>query len=600
RAAGRSEQLVADLTAAGARVTVAECDAADRDALAAVLDGIPADFPLRTVVHAAGVLDDGLLDGLTPERLSTVLRPKADAARNLHELTHDLTDFVLFSSAAGILGNAGQAGYAAANAYLDALAAHRQADGLPAKSLAWGLWDEASDLTRQLGADGREKVSRAGLRPLSTEEGLRLFDTARVAHEAVLVPMHLDVAALRRQFGTGGVPPLLRGLVRPAVRKAATEAVQVEGLTGDALRDVVLTQVAGVLGFAGPDAVPAGVGFPEMGFDSLTAVELRNRLIGLTGLRLPATLVFDHPTPDALVEFLSGELVPTEQAVSTEDIEPEEETGSIQLLYRKACDEGKIAEAVEFIKAASRLRPSFDRLDDVNQLPEPVRLARGDTTPAVLCFAAPVAITGAQQYARFAAGFRGERELTMIPAPGFRPGELLPTTVEATVELQAELVWNAAGGTPFVLLGHSSGGWLAHAVATHLEQLGSPPEGIVLMDTYVPQSGQIDRFKSTFVTSAQDREEEAGGIDDRKLTGMGCYFRVFADWTPADTAVPTLFVRATESLQSVSGEQSESDAWRPTWTPDHVGVDVPGNHWSMMENHATTTADAVRAWLENR
>ncbi len=600
RAAGRSEQLVADLTAAGARVTVAECDAADRDALAAVLADIPAGFPLRTVVHAAGVLDDGMLDGLTPERLGAVLRPKADAARNLHELTHDLTDFVLFSSAAGILGNAGQAGYAAANAYLDALAAHRHANGLPAKSLAWGLWDEASDLTRQLGTEGREKVSRVGLRPLSTDEGLRLFDTARTTEEAVLVPMHLDVAALRRQFGTGGVPPLLRGLVRPAVRKAAAEAVSAEGLTGDALRDVVLTQVAGVLGFAGPDAVPAGVGFPEMGFDSLTAVELRNRLIGLTGLRLPATLVFDHPTPDALVEFLSGELEPTTPQSSTEDTQAEEaETGSIQLLYRKACDEGKIAEAVEFIKAASRLRPSFDRLDDLKQLPEPVRLARGDTTPALLCFAAPVAITGAQQYARFAAGFRGERELTMIPAPGFRPGELLPATVEATVELQAELVWNAAGGTPFVLLGHSSGGWLAHAVATHLEQLGSPPEGIVLMDTYVPQSGQIDRFKSTFVTSAQDREEEAGGIDDRKLTGMGCYFRVFADWTPADTAVPTLFVRATESLQSVSGEQSEGDAWRPTWTPDHVGVDVPGNHWSMMENHATTTADAVRAWLEN-
>ncbi|UOX89175.1 type I polyketide synthase [Amycolatopsis sp. FBCC-B4732] len=600
RAAERAGQLVADLTAAGARVTVAECDAADRTALAGVLAAIPAEFPLRTVIHAAGVLDDGLLAGLTPDRLATVLKPKADAARNLHELTRDLTGFFLFSSAAGLLGNAGQAGYAAANAYLDALAAHRRANGLPATSLAWGLWDEASDLTRQLGDEGRAKVSRAGLRPLSTEEGLRLFDTARATAEAVLVPMHLDVAALRRQFGTGGVPPLLRGLVRPAIRKAAAAgAVPLTGLTGDALRDVVLAQVAGVLGFAGPEAIPAGVGFPEMGFDSLTAVELRNRLIGLTGLRLPATLVFDHPTPDALVEFLGGELVPAEPEASTADTAPEEETGSIQLLYRKACDEGKIAEAVEFIKAASRLRPAFDRLDDLQQLPEPVRLARGDTTPALLCFAAPVAITGAQQYARFAAGFRGERELTMIPAPGFRPGELLPATVEATVELQAELVWNAAGGTPFVLLGHSSGGWLAHAVATHLEQLGSPPEGIVLMDTYVPQSGQIDRFKSTFVTSAQDREEEAGGIDDRKLTGMGCYFRVFADWTPAETAVPTLFVRATESLQSVGGEAAEGDAWRPTWTPAHVGVDVPGNHWSMMENHATTTADAVRAWLEN-
>ncbi|MFI1817634.1 alpha/beta fold hydrolase [Lentzea sp. NPDC020367] len=285
--------------------------------------------------------------------------------------------------------------------------------------------------------------------------------------------------------------------------------------------------------------------------------------------------------------------------MSTEDATVEQpETGSIQLLYRKACDEGKIAEAVEFIKAASRLRPSFDSITEVGQFPEPVRLARGDRTPDLLCFAAPVAITGAQQYARFAAGFRGEREVTMVPAPGFRPGELLPASVEATVELQAELVWNRAGGTPFVLLGHSSGGWLAHAVATHLEQLGSPPEGIVLMDTYLPRSGQIDRFKSTFVTSAQDREEAVGGIDDLRLTGMGCYFRVFADWEPQDTAVPTLFVRATESLQSVSGEGESGDAWRPSWTAPHVGVDVPGNHWSMMESHAAAGADAVRSWLE--
>ncbi|MDX8141337.1 type I polyketide synthase [Lentzea sp. BCCO 10_0061] len=613
RAADGVDDLVKDLEAVGARVTVAECDASDRDALAAVLAAIPAEFPLRTVVHAAGVLDDGMLDGLTPERLATVVRPKADAAWHLHELTRDaeLTDFILFSSAAGVLGNAGQAGYAAANAYLDALATHRRAAGLPATSLAWGLWDEASDLTRKLGSSGRDKVNRAGLRPLSSEEGLRLFDAGRSSEDPVLVPMHLDVAALRTQFGAGGVPPLLRGLIRPAARRAAATADDVAslterlaGLTGDArlavLREVVLTQVAGVLGFAGPEAIPAGVGFPELGFDSLTAVELRNRLIGLTGLRLPATLVFDHPTADALVEFLGGELVPQVVAeVSTEDSTGElTETGSIQLLYRKACDEGKIAEAVEFIKAASRLRPSFDSITEVKQFPEPVRLARGDLTPDLLCFAAPVAITGAQQYARFAAGFRGEREVTMVPAPGFRPGELLPASVEATVELQAELVWNRAGGTPFVLLGHSSGGWLAHAVATHLEQLGSPPEGIVLMDTYLPQSGQIDRFKSTFVTSAQDREEAVGGIDDLRLTGMGCYFRVFADWEPQDTAVPTLFVRATESLQSVSGEGDAGDAWRPSWTAPHVGVDVPGNHWSMMESHAAAGADAVRSWIE--
>ncbi|GLW99273.1 type I polyketide synthase [Microtetraspora sp. NBRC 16547] len=617
-AADGAAGLVEDLTVAGARVTVAACDVSDRAALAAVLAAIPEEYPLRAVVHAAGALDDGMLDGLTAERLATVLRPKADAALHLHELTRDLplTEFVLFSSAAGILGNAGQGGYAAANAYLDALAAHRRAAGLPARSLAWGLWEEASALTGKMGASGRAKGDRAGLRALSSEEGLRLFDTARAVDEPLLVPMRLDVAALRAQFATGIAPPLLRGLVPPAARRAAGEqdaaslTQRIAGLSRSereaVLRELVLTHVAAVLGFAGPDAVPAGTGFPEMGFDSLTAVELRNRLIGLTGQRLPATLVFDHPTPDALVAHLLEELAPaaagTETQVSTA-AEPVTGVadGSIQVLYQRACDEGKIAEAVEFIKAASRLRPSFDGVADLDRLPEPVRLGRGDATLGILCFAAPVAITGAQQYARFAAGFRGERDVTMVPAPGFRPGEPLPASVEATVETQAEMVWTARGGTPFVLLGHSSGGWLAHAVATYLERLGTPPEGIVLMDTYVPRSGLIDRFKNTFVASARDREQAVGGIDDLRLTGMGCYFRVFADWEPEETSVPTLFVRATESLQSVHGgtEGAADEAWRPAWDLAHSAVDVPGNHWSMMEDHAATTGDAVRRWLQD-
>ncbi|MCP2170189.1 type I polyketide synthase [Goodfellowiella coeruleoviolacea] len=615
-------ELVAELTGAGARVSVAACDVADRAALAELLAGLPEEYPLRSVVHAAGVLDDGVLEALTPQRVDAVLRPKVDAAWHLHELTRDLDvrDFVLFSSATGTLGSAGQANYAAANAFLDALAHHRRAEGLPAQSLAWGLWEQDSAMTGQLGEAGRQRMSRAGFRPLASTEGMALFSMAGAVDEAVLVPMHVDAAALRGQLGAGAVPPMLRGLVRSA-RRQATNATRPDqdpsslrqrlaGLSpadqAQALREVVRANVAAVLGFADADAVPAGAGFPELGFDSLTAVELRNRLISVTGLRLPATLVFDYPTTEALVAHLLAELAPertvAENQASTDPADQaatEAAGGSILALYRQALNDGKITEGVEFIKSASRLRPSFESVAELASLPDTVTLSRGTSNPNLICFAAPVAITGAQQYARFAAGFRGEREVSMVPAPGFQPGELLPASVAATVELQAELVWNCAGGTPFVLLGHSSGGWLAHSVATYLENMGAPPVGIVLMDTYVPQSQQIDRYKNTFVRSSEEREDVVGGIDDRKLTAMGCYFRIFADWLPERTGVPTLFVRASDSLGSVGGD-TDKDAggtWRPTWELDHSAVDVPGNHWSMMEEHAGSTAAAVQDWI---
>ncbi|WP_458640544.1 SDR family NAD(P)-dependent oxidoreductase [Streptomyces sp. NC-S4] len=322
-AAAGAGELLAQLRALGAEVTLAACDAADREALAALLDGIPAEHPLTAVVHTAGVLDDGILEALTPERLDRVLPAKVDAAVHLHELTRDadLAAFVLFSAAAGTLGAAGQANYAAANTFLDALAHRRRAEGLPATALAWGLWAERSGMTGDLADTDLERISRAGVAALSSAEGLALMDTARATGDATAVPMHLDLAALR-QADASMVPPLLRGLVRPAARRAAAAqgAAPADGLTERLLpltaaeRDRLLlatvrVQVAAVLGFPGPDAVDPGRAFKELGFDSLTAVELRNRLGSATGVRLPATLVFDYPTPNALAAFLRTELL---------------------------------------------------------------------------------------------------------------------------------------------------------------------------------------------------------------------------------------------------------------------------------------------------
>ncbi|MFJ4985222.1 type I polyketide synthase, partial [Streptomyces sp. NPDC088732] len=326
-----AERLRDELTALGAAVTWAACDVADREALADVLRGIPAAHPLGAVVHTAGVLDDGVITSLTPERLSAVLRPKADAALHLHDLTRDLdlSAFVLFSSIGGVFGGPGQGNYAAANVFLDALAHHRRAHGLPATSMAWALWaGDVDDATGGAGMAGTldeadiSRMRRAGLPPLTTAEGLELFDLAHRVDEATPVLMHADLAALRNQAGSGALSPLLRGLVRvPARRTAATTGTAGEDglrqrLAGlapaerdRALLDLVRKQVATALGYPGPASVEPGRSFKELGFDSLTAVELRNLLGAATGRRLPATLVFDYPTATALAGFLREELV---------------------------------------------------------------------------------------------------------------------------------------------------------------------------------------------------------------------------------------------------------------------------------------------------
>ncbi|WP_058042044.1 type I polyketide synthase [Streptomyces roseifaciens] len=304
-------ELEAELAARGAEVRWAACDVADRDALAGVLAGTP----VTAVVHTAGVLDDGVIAALTPERMDAVLRPKVDAVLNLHELTGDLSAFVVFSSVSGILGSAGQGNYAAANTFLDAFAEARRAQGLPATSLAWGLWEQGSGMADRLDQADLTRLKRVGLAPIAVDEGLRLFDAALALDRATVAPLRLDLGGLQ-----GTVPSVLRGLrgpVRGTARRAAQAAPKgslgqrlaglPEAEREQAVLDLVRTEVAAVLGHASVQAVQPEHAFQEAGFDSLTSVELRNRLNTATGLRLPATMVFDHPTPAALSRFLLAE-----------------------------------------------------------------------------------------------------------------------------------------------------------------------------------------------------------------------------------------------------------------------------------------------------
>jgi mycoketide-CoA synthase len=329
--AAGSAELVAELQAAGARVKVIACDAADRAALAAVIADIPAQHPLSGVIHAAGVLDDAMITSLTPERVAPVLRAKIDAAWNLHELTRDLdvSGFVLFSSMAGLVGSSGQANYAAANSFLDGLAAHRRAHGLPAISLGWGLWDQASAMTGGLDAADLARLGRDGILALSSDEAMELFDTALICDEPFIAPARIDLAALRAH--AAAVPPMFTDLLNAPARRQVDDSLgaaksksalahRLHGLPEPeqhaVLLDLVRSHIATVLGNTTAEAIDPDKAFQDLGFDSLTAVEMRNRLKTATGLALSPTLIFDYPTPNGLAGYIRHELAGVPQEIA--------------------------------------------------------------------------------------------------------------------------------------------------------------------------------------------------------------------------------------------------------------------------------------------
>ncbi|ADP82244.1 type I polyketide synthase [Pseudofrankia inefficax] len=338
-AAARATAVHEELTALGADVRIAACDPVDPAALAALLATVAPQPPVRAVVHAAGVLDDATITALTARQLDAVLRPKVDAAWHLHQATRelDLDAFVLFSSAAGTIGHAGQANYAGANTFLDALAHHRRGRGLPATSLVWGVWEQAAAALGEHGASAVEALrNRTGLTPIALDDGLAMFDAAIEARAGsgpgatlpVVMPANLSLAALRRQAGAGLLAPIMRALVptaRPPGESGPAEAGFADGpgdrrgwarrLDGESADDrrailarLVRAHVAAVLGHVTADDVDEDTAFRDLGFDSLTAVQLRNEVSAASGLTLPASLVFDHPTPRALAAYLDGEL----------------------------------------------------------------------------------------------------------------------------------------------------------------------------------------------------------------------------------------------------------------------------------------------------
>ncbi|MFJ8631928.1 SDR family NAD(P)-dependent oxidoreductase [Streptomyces sp. NPDC093568] len=621
---GRVPDWAADLPA---KVRVVACDVsvrADVDALVASCDPAP-----RAVFHLAGVVDDGVVDGMTPERLAAVLAPKADGAWHLHEATKGLglSAFVLYSSAAGVLGRPGQSNYAAANGFLDALARHRVAQGLPAQALAWGPWTTAADDGMAAGV-AHDRLVEGGVLPVTEQEGVRLLDAAMRVPEPVLVPIPLDLAAAAGPTA----PPVLADLQARRAPRAeqapvpGTPAVRAAGQAPGAWRErlaavaaadraallaeLIRAEIAAVLGFPDAAQLPAERPFTDLGFDSLTAVQVRNRLSAYTRVRLEPTVVLEHPTLPELVSHVltvltdAGGLPQDGSDTATEAGPAEEMTGPgahppasayrFSALYHQVLRDQGALEAMGLRHLASYALPSFAEEERARYAVPPVRLAQGGGTPLVYI---PDYLSPYQRVPTALAGqFDGERDLFLLEHPGFGTRRAVPDSMATLARTHADTVRSLTAGGPAVLVGFCAGGAVAHAVAGHLARAGQQPTGVILIDSHAGVLRRDDPRGLALMAAGEALPEGVvDQLDDSLLIAGGGYARVLENWRPEPSPVPTLLLRGrpTAHMRRAAPDRD----WEPHWPLPHDSADVPGDHYSVLQGDAGGTAAAIRAWL---
>lgn len=353
-----------------------------------------------------------------------------------------------------------------------------------------------------------------------------------------------------------------------------------------------------ILGYTDMDAVEPDRQFLEVGFDSVAAVRLRNSLSEATGLKLPTTVIFERRTPAALAAHLHQELGRATVADPASD--------GLRQLFVESVQAGRVHDGIAVLGSAARLRTAFSSTEDAGELLVPARLAEGTATPRVIAMATPAAMGGAYQYARLAANFRGAREFSALSMPGFGPGELLPASGQAVVDLLAESVRAHAGDEPFALLGYSSGGVFAYAVAAVLERSGLRPAAVVLLDTYAVSGADVagpDQAERDGALAAQaammvDYEDLYGPFDRTKLTALARYLEILPEIPLPDVEAPTLLLRARDRFRIGPATQDDgSEAWRSSWSRADEFRTVPGDHFSMIEASTEATAESVQDWL---
>ncbi|MEV7019810.1 type I polyketide synthase, partial [Streptomyces sp. NPDC093991] len=595
----RDTELAAELTALGARVTFAACDITDRARLTELVDGIRRQGErIGTVMHLAGVPDARAVADLDPAELARVTRVKTVGARLLDELCPDAETFVLFSSNAGVWGSGRLGAYAAGNAYLDALAHRRRARGKAATSVAWGAWADGGMADADLPG-----LIRRGLRPMAPDKAVRALQQALDQRDVCVSVADVDWNRFAVGFTAARPRPLIEDLHRPARQTPAAPAQDGPGhgptwrerLSGlppaeaeATLATWIRAQVAAVLGHPDPEAVGPHQPFTELGFDSLTSVGLRNQLQDATGLALPTTLVFDHPSVTEVAAHLRPMLDSgTPHAPAAPD------GGMLRTLYARSVREGRFDSYLELLGELSDHRDHFEGREDLALPVDLVELATGPSEVRVICCAGTAPVAGPHEFLRLAAALKGRMPVSALPQPGYEPGEQLPASLAAVLGVQADAVLKSADG-PFVLVGHSAGALMAHALGAELADRGRPPHGIVLIDVYPPGQQQAVRGWLTELTDTMFRRDGVR-VDDTRLTALGAYHRFTRAMRPRDLAVPTLLVRASEAL----GQWPQGGSWQSTWSFPHDCVDVPGHHFSMVQEHAEAVADHIRTWTGN-
>nr|WP_239656976.1 SDR family NAD(P)-dependent oxidoreductase [Mycobacterium riyadhense] len=622
-AAEGAGELVAELTRAGAQVQVVACDVADRAAVAGLLDRLAGQCPpLTGVIHAAGTLDDALIGSLTPDRVDAVLRAKVDAAWNLHEVTCDmgLPMFALCSSIAGVVGTAGQGNYAAANAFLDGLAAHRHAAGLAGVSLAWGLWEQASAMTGHLTDRDRARMSRGGVAAMTAEQAVEMFDTALTLDRPTVVAARIDHAALVNRAQNAELAPLFGGLIRRPLRRQVKGAGSGPGLMGGRLaglndteqlrvvRELILQCTADVLGWARDDRAKST--FENSGLDSLNAMEIRNLLNSATGLKLSQTVIFDYKTPDLLARHIVDRINERRKNISTVDSRSSgsitEESRSIliqdslEALFKDAVDAGKMSEGMHLLRAASRLRPVFGPECDADILPTATRFTAGPRLPHLVFICTSVFTSGVYVYARIASAFESVRPVSAVPLCGFSAGEPLPSSPEAAVKSLARVVMELVGDEPFVLAGYSSGGHLAYALGDYFEHTENVSvAGVALLDTYSIEDGELllSTSNDLFYTM-YERTRDWGLYNGTRLTAMAGWSELMPSLYKGPLEADVLFVQCTRPYLKVRSESGSLEyAIATPWAPKQTVRTVPEHHESVVFEGAELVAQILEEWI---
>ncbi|HSS04667.1 MAG TPA: alpha/beta fold hydrolase, partial [Solirubrobacterales bacterium] len=497
--------------------------------------------------------------------------------------------------------------YAAANSFLDALAQRRRQEGLPATAIAWGAWERQSELTAGLSEADRERIKRVGLVALSDERGMELLDRAQALAQPVALAVPLDTAALRPLARAGLLPPLLSGVVRTQGRRseaAGTLARRLASIPEVEREAVVLMavreHVAAILARSSPEEIEPDRALLEIGLDSLGAVELRNRLAAATAVQLPPTLAFDHPTPKAIAVYLLDSLA-GQKPGSTDggQVDAAASPGGLtfRTLVSHAHREGRAAEIAPLLAQASEFHPSFRSLDEFDEPPLGTQISTGGALPRLICIPSFVVGGGPHQFVRIARALEGRRGVTALSLPGFRRGGPLPASWGLAVDVLARSVLEVVAGDPFVLVGYSSGGVLAHSLTAKLESEGAAPQGLVMidLDLDLPSEEGMGEIFSNIMGRLFEMDHEAIAIDDDHLIKMGAYIRLLSEWQRVSLDSPELMLRASEALRTGPARNGGSAEW-----PSGDTVEIAGDHFALVADSAEATAEAIEAWLVTR